>query len=144
VIGDGEAAGQWHPGLADKAHSRLSRGTSRLTPIARDTGANYVVPRMPTAPIAGNNVVHGEIPPVPTTILASISIAAENLKPGQSRLLPRPLYHIEEADHGGEREDLVSGPNLTGIVLHHLSLAPVEQNHRPPSLADIEGIIILI
>jgi len=99
---------------------------------------------MLTAPIAGHNVVQGEFPPVPTTILASIFIAAENLKPSQFPLLPRPLYHIEEADYGGEREDFISGPNLTGILLHHLSLAPVEQNHRSPSLADIEGIIILI
>jgi hypothetical protein len=99
---------------------------------------------MITAPIAWHNVVQGEFAPIPTTILASIFIAAENLKPSQFPLLPRPLYHIQEADYRGEREDFISGPNLTGIVLHHLSLAPVEQNHRPPSSADIEGIIILI
>jgi hypothetical protein len=49
---------------------------------------------MLTAPIAWHNVVQGEFAPIPTTILASIFIAAEDLKPSQSPLLPRPLYHI--------------------------------------------------
>ena len=82
LIGDVVAASIWSEGLPGNCHMRLLRGTSRLSIVALETSAHYILPDVPPTSMAGGHMVQAKLPGLHATILTGIFISPEHLTAG--------------------------------------------------------------
>ena len=71
-------------------------------PVARDTGADYILPGLFTTPVAGNNVVQGKLLGYLATILAGVSVTVKNLQAGQPSFRSRAFDYIGQPNYRGQ------------------------------------------
>jgi hypothetical protein len=81
-VGDIIAAGLWSIGLLSNRHTRLLRSTPRLSIVAFETSAHYILPDVPPTPMAGAHMVQAKLPGLHSTILTGILISPEHLTAG--------------------------------------------------------------
>ena len=69
-------------GMVNQSHPGLLRSSACLVAIAGNAGANYILPRLLSTSVAGENMVQGKLMRFLTTVLAGMPVAIENLKAG--------------------------------------------------------------
>jgi len=82
LVGDVVAAGIGSEGLPGNCHTRLLRSTSRLSIVAFETSAHYILPDMPPTSMARAHMVQAKLPGLHTTILTGILISPEHFTAG--------------------------------------------------------------
>ena len=81
VVGNIEAIVVGRMRLVQQSHPCFIRCSSAFVPVARDAGADHIVPGMlPTSP-AWSNVVQGKLLGLSAAILAGVLITVEYLRP---------------------------------------------------------------
>jgi hypothetical protein len=81
VVGNIEAIVAGRMRLVQQSHPCFIRCTSAFVPVARDAGADHIVPGMlPTSPTR-NNVVQGKLLGLMAAILAGVLVTVEYLRP---------------------------------------------------------------
>ena len=87
--------------FADQAHVRFARKPIALTCIARDAGANHILPGRSPAPVARHDVIQIELAAIEefAAILTGVFIALEDVVPGKLYFfLRKPIEH-KQHDH---------------------------------------------
>jgi hypothetical protein len=81
VVGNIEAVVAGRMWLVQQSHPCFIRCTSAFVPVARNTGADHIVPGMlPTSP-TWNNVVQGKLLGLTAAILAGVLVTIKYLGP---------------------------------------------------------------
>src|SRR4030067_905239 len=120
MIGDDEeVAAAGRPGLANQLHVGFLRGAARLAPVAGDTGADDVLPGVPAAPVAGDDVVQRELTALLTAVLAGVAVPVENLVACQLLFPARPLNHPGQPDDRWQGGGFTYRVNLAQAGFHH-------------------------
>ena len=96
------------------------------------------------AEAAWDNMVYSEFSRLFAAVLAGVIVSKEHLASAHFSLCAGSFNHVDQADHGGQREGQGGAADITGVLLQHLSLAPPYQHNRPPCPANIKRLVVLV
>jgi hypothetical protein len=145
MIGDDEqgVAGGGE-GRADKLHVGFSGGLAGFLPIAVGAGADDVFPGVLAAPIAGYDVVEGEVAAFLSAVLAGVFVPIEYLVAGHLSATSRSPDKLGETDNRGELDGGIDGVDIAKAVLNHLRFALEDEDDGAAGAADGERLIALV
>lgn len=131
-------------GWPKQLHVSLLWCVPSFAAVARLAGADQVFPGVSAPQIAGRDVIQGKVSGLSTTVLAGVFVPDEDLAAGK--------FGVEEGgfDHLAQADDRWIGKGMAGTAqeaetsFHHLRLAPMDENHRPPHAAEVKGNIVLV
>jgi hypothetical protein len=119
-----EEVGLGPVGLADEAHAGFFRGTVALAVVAGFASAHQILPGMLAAPVAGDDVVQGQIPGLQAAVLAREIVSDKDLLAAETELWPRPMNQVDQAYDRGQRNSAAGGAQKPMVVFQDLRLAP--------------------
>ena len=125
--------GSWCPGLMEQAHVRLSGRAPCLSVVAGNAGCRHVLPGVGAAPEPRDDVIQGQVSTLPTTVLAYVSIADEDLSPGKAALEQWSTYEGDQADNRGGGQGQAWSMDLPATIYQQLRLPSVYQHHSHAS-----------
>ena len=150
--------------FANQTHLRFPRQTVALARIARDTGANHVLPGGESASVARHDVIEIQVVPLKNlaAVLAGVLVALENIVPREFHFLFRQPIEEEQYDHtrhpnlprnrrddfvigrgGGEVAPTVEvmGKEIVFVIGgNHVSMSRIHQCKRAPRRADVDRL----
>ena len=150
--------------FANQTHLRFPRQTVALARIARDTGANHVLPDGESASVARHDVIEIQVVPLKelAAVLAGVLIALKYIVPRKFHFLFRQPIEEEQHDHTrhpnlprNRGDDFVIGrgggkiaPTVEvmreEIVFvvggNHVGVARVNEPERAPRCADVDRL----
>ena len=130
--------------LLQEVHPRLFRRPAGLEVVAALTGRHDVLPVVPAAAMAGNNVIQSQVASGPAAILALELVAKEDVSPCEAPLRPWPADQVDEADDGRNLENRGDAVEVTAAVFDDLRFTAIDKYERPPNIADVQRFVILI
>lgn len=139
-IGDKTGA----PGPTDELQTGLPWRPIALPGIARTTAGREILPRVRSAPLPGNDMVNGQVPCFPATVLAPVIVPGENGPARQLHLRQRPVNIIVESDNTGHLDFHAGGMKSAVGRFHRRRLPGKYQRHGPLPAADVEGLVVLV
>ena len=131
-------------GLVEQAHIRLARRAARLAVVARDAGAHHIPPSVLPVARAREYVVKRQVAGGLAAVLAAKAVAVEYGAARQPPPNQRALDHIEEAYHRGNRHAARYRGYVVAAVYQRFGFAAPKQDYRPPRVADVEGLVVLV
>ena len=150
--------------FANQTHLRFPRQAVALARIARDTGANHVLPDGESASVARHDVIEIQVVPLKNlaAVLAGVLIALENIVPRKFHFLFRQPIEEEQHDHTWHpnlprncRNDFVIGRGggevaptvevmrqeiVFVIGRNHMGMARIHQRKRAARRADVDRL----
>ena len=115
-----------------------------LTVVTALTGGDDVFPLMPAAPMTREYVVQSELTRGLATVLTSEFVAEEHVTPGEAALRTGTADEIDKTDYGWNFEDGGDGVEVAAAVFDDFCLATIDKYERPPNVADVKRLEILI
>ncbi len=120
---------------------RCLAGLSMVTALA----SGYdVIPLVAALTVAGEDVVQGEFTHGLATVLASELVAKEDVAAGEAALGAGTADEVDETDYGWDFEDGGDGVKVAAPVFDDFCLATIDKYERPPNVADVKRLEILI
>ena len=150
--------------FANQTHLRFPRQTVALARIARDTGANHVLPDGESASVARHDMIEIQVVPLKNlaAVLAGVLVALENIVPREFHFLFRQPIEEEQHDHtrhpnlprnrgddfvigrgGGEVAPTVEIMRQEIVFViggNHVGMARVNERERAPRRADVDRL----
>ena len=150
--------------FANQTHLCFPWQTVAFSRIARDTGANHVLPGGESAAVARHDVIEIQVVPLKNlaAVLAGVLVALENIVPRKFHFLFRQPIEEEQHDHtrhpnlprnrrddfvigrgGGEVAPTVEvmGQEIVFVIGgNHVSMARVNERERAPRRADVDRL----
>jgi hypothetical protein len=120
------AAGGTHRFLI-QLHMGLLRRTAGFFAVTGSTGANQIFPGMPTALVAGFDMVQSQLTAHLTAILTGIVIAIKDFYTGQFRLGTRPFDQTGQFNNRGDGKGVTRGMYISVAIFQHLCFAGENQ-----------------
>jgi len=120
------------------------RGSPRFAPIAGYTGADHIIPGMPSTTEAWQDMVKGKLSGLFAAILTDIAVTIEYLKAGQLSFTVGTLNHETQPYDGGDGENIRNGVDKAHTVLNHLRFALVNQYEGTPGTANGKRLIAIV
>ena len=131
-------------GLTDELHVCFLRGAAGFAVVAILAGGHYVLPVVLAAPIAGEDVVQGEVSRLASAVLAGVAVTQEDIAAAETSPGPRPSDYIDQANNGWDFKNEGGATQIAPPVLQHLGFASVHQDEGTTSIAYVERLVILI
>jgi hypothetical protein len=110
-------------GLTDELHVCFLRGAAGLAVVAVLAGGHDVVPGMLAAPIAGEDVVKGEVSRLASAVLAGVAVAQEDVAAAEASAGARSSDYVDEANNRGDLKNEGGATQVASAVLQNLGLA---------------------
>ena len=95
-------------------------------PITAHAGADHIFPDLFAAPVAGDNMVQGQLLRFLPTILTGEVVAVEDLKASQLSLCPGAFDEAGEPDYRGHRKQVAGGVDESGAVFQHFRFTLID------------------
>jgi hypothetical protein len=127
-----------------QAHMNLVQPSPAFAVVATRAGRDHVRPHMLPAQVLGQDMVDGQGGVTAAAILAGIIIASKDFASSQFHAWARPMDHVLQADHGGSRQQLVDGVDVTAPVDYHGCLFCQDQPDGSSQGANIDRLEIRI
>jgi hypothetical protein len=99
---------------------------------------------MLAAPIAGEDVIKGEVSRLASAVLAGVAVAQEDVAAAEASAGSRPSYYVDEADNRGDLKNEGEATQVASAVLQHLGFASAHQDEGSASIADVKRLVVLI
>ncbi len=131
-------------GCTPQGHMDLVEHSSALFHIALRACSDEVAPRMSASKVSWNNVVDGELFIRFSTVLARITIPAEDLLLGKTDAWSWPLDHIPQPNYGWLGDGFPDGVDIASPVEHHLRFTREVQRDGSTRRANIQGFVVRI
>jgi hypothetical protein len=96
------------------------------------------------APIAGEDVVEGEVTRAASAVLAGVAVAQEDVAAAEAPARVRASDYVDEANNRGDLKYEGGAMQVAPSILQHLGFASVDEDEGATSIADVEGLVILI
>jgi hypothetical protein len=140
VVGVGPGRSGWHKEL----HFSLPGSATGFAVVTGDAGSNDIVPGMAAAPEARCHVVQGQVPGLSPTVLTSVPVACEDLPSGETPLEQWTPHKYHQPYYGRGRKDGFDCVYFTTAVSKEFSFAPIQENHRPSDVTDVQRLVVLV
>jgi hypothetical protein len=123
-----------------QGHVSVLQPSAPFEVVAGRAGRDHIRPGVHPAQVTRQDVVDGQVVYFPSTVLAGIIVAAENLAPGQFDSRARAMNHILEADDGWTWERCRDSFNLAAPVGNQRGFSGEHQPDSPPHVANINWL----
>jgi len=101
------------------------RGATGLAMVATLAGGHDVIPVVLAAPIAGEDVIQGEVSRPASAVLAGVAVTQEDIAAAEASPGPRSSDYVDEANNGGNLKYEGGATQVAPPVLQYLGFASV-------------------
>jgi hypothetical protein len=115
-----------------------------LAVVAVLAGGYHVLPVVLAAPIAGEDVVEGEVSRPASAVLAGVAVTQEDIAAAEPSPRPRPSNYIDQANNRGDLKNEGEATQVAPSVLQHFGLASIHQDEGAASVADVNTAVSVI
>ena len=125
-------------------HIRIDQSSATFTMIAGRAGSHYICPGMRSSRVSRNDMIDCQFDCMFATILASISITAENFPSRQFDCRPGAMNHHVQPDDGWLGENLTDCVDFPSAVHNQGCTICYDQANSPAQIANINWFKISI
>ena len=136
------AGGAGLVGASQQLHVGLLQGTAAFFAVAVRAGTHQILPLVLSPVVTWDNVIHGQVPGLTATVLASVAIPPEDLSLGELHPGARPPDHIAQLDYRRAQEGGGRSADDPSAILQDLGLAHHHQGDGPLDVADMQRFVV--
>ena len=129
---------------AEQAQARLVEQLAALAVVARLARRDEVLPGVPAATVAGDDVVEGQVVRLAAAVLAGVPVAGEHLAPRELDPRSRAPDLVLQADDGGRPVFRPRRPDHLVVVFDHFGLFPEHEAEGSRQVTDVQRLVILV